>query len=133
MKSAAPLNLTQVTWVVRLSAGLLALLSTLALSTAWLQSAHGQALLAYQSLGMLISVSGFILTFEQHFHQYWHIEAALFFYLSLLIGSGMGLVLDNPIPLTAFIVGVPIVTVLLPWDWQFQLGICALCVGSAYH
>jgi PAS domain S-box-containing protein len=131
MKSAAPLNLTQVTWVLRFSAGLLALLSTLALSTAWMRSAHGQALLAYQSLGVLISVSGFILTFEEHFHQYWQIEAALFFYLSLLIWSGMGLVLDNPIPLTAFIVGLPIVTVLLPWDWQFQLGMCALCVGSA--
>jgi PAS domain-containing protein len=131
MKSAAPPNLTQVTWVLRLSTGLLALLSTLALSTARLRSAHGQALLAYQSLGVLLSVSGFILTFEQHFHRYWQIEAVLFFYLSLLIWSRMGLVIDNPILLTAFIVGVPIVTVLLPWDWQLQLGICALCVGSA--
>lgn len=131
MKEATSRNLTQVTLVLRLMTGLLALLSALVLTTPWLQTAHSEAFLAYQFLGALLSIIAFSLTFEQHFPEYWHIEAALFFGCSLLIWGGIGVVIDNPIPIRVFVVVVPIVTVLLPWNWQLQLGICGLCVGAA--
>jgi PAS domain S-box-containing protein len=131
MKEATSRNLTQVTLVLRFTTGLLALLSALVLTTPWLQTMHGEAFLAYQFMGALLSIVAFSLTFEQHFPEYWPIEAALFFGCSLLIWSGVGFVVDNPMPLRVLVVVVPIVTVLLPWDWQLQLGICGLCVGAA--
>src|SRR5215831_447467 len=129
MKEATSCNLTQVTLVLRLTTGLLALLSALVLTTPWLRTAHGKAFLAYQCLDALLSIIAFSLTFEQHFPEYWQIEAALFFGCSLLIWGGVGFAVDNPIPLRVFVVTLPIVTVLLPWDWQ--LGICGLCVSAA--
>jgi len=131
MKEATSPNLKQVTLVLRFTTGLLALLSALAVTSPLLRAAHTETFLAYQFCGVLLSVIVFTLTFERHFPKYWHIEAALFFGFSLLISDAIGLVINNPIPLRAFIVVVPIATVLLPWNWQLQLGICGLCVGSA--
>ncbi|MBV8053855.1 MAG: PAS domain S-box protein, partial [Deltaproteobacteria bacterium] len=131
MKEATSRNLIQVTLVLRLTTGLVALLSALVLTIPWLRTTHGEAFLAYQFLGALLSLVAFSLTFEPHFPEYWQIEAALFFGCSLLIWSGVGFVVDNPIPLRVIVIAVPIVTVLLPWVWRLQLGICGLCVGAA--
>lgn len=131
MKDAPSPDLRQATVVIRFTAGILALLTALAFAAPFSRTAGTETFLAYQWCGVLLSVFIFILTFERHFSEYWHIEAALFFGLSLLIWSGVGLVSNNPIPLSALIVAVPIATVLLPWDWQFQLGICGLCMGAA--
>jgi PAS domain S-box-containing protein len=131
MKDAPSPDLRQATVVIRFTAGILALLSALAFAAPFSRTAGTETFLAYQCGGVLLSVFIFILTFEKHFSEYWHIEAALFFGLSLLIWSGVELVINNPIPLSALIVAVPIATVFLPWDWQFQLGICGLCIGAA--
>jgi len=117
MKEATSPNLKQVTLVLRFTTGLLALLSALAVTSPLLRAAHTETFLAYQFCGVLLSVIVFTLTFERHFPKYWHIEAALFFGFSLLISDAIGLVINNPIPLRAFIVAVPIATVLLPWNW----------------
>src|SRR5229473_3906511 len=131
MKEATSPNLKQVTLVLRFTTGLLALLSAFAFTSPLLRAAHAETFLTYQFCGVLLSLIAFTLTFERHFPEYWHIEAALFFCLSLMISDAIGLVINSPIPLKAFIVAVPIATVLLPWDWRLQLGICGLCVGSA--
>jgi PAS domain S-box-containing protein len=131
MKHAPSPELRQATVVIRFTAGILALLTGLAFAAPLSRTAGNEIFLAYQCGGVLLSALIFVLTFERHFSEYWHIEAALFFGLSLLIWSGVGLVINNPIPLSVLIVAVPIASVLLPWDWQFQLGICGLCIGAA--
>jgi PAS domain S-box-containing protein len=131
MKHAPSPDLRQATVVIRFTAGVLALLTALVFAAPFSRTAETETFLAYQSCGVVLSVFIFILTFERHFSEYWHIEAVLFFGLSLLIWSGVGLVINNPIPLSILLVAVPIATALLPWDWQFQLGICCLCIGAA--
>ena len=131
MKDAPSPDLRQATVVIRFAAGILALLTALTFDAPFSRTAGTETFLAYQCGGVLLSVFIFVLTFEKHFSEYWHIEAALFFGLSLLIWSGVGLLTNSPIPLSVLLVAVPIASVLLPWDWQFQLGICGLCIGAA--
>lgn len=122
-------NLTQVTAVIRFTTAALTLVIALALA-APLSRGHSE-FLAYQCFGGLLSALAFVLTYEGHFSDYWQFEAAVFFGGSILVWSGLGVATNDPRPLEVITVVVPIVTVLLPWDWQFQAGICGLCTGSA--
>ena len=130
MKHEGPSNLRQVTIVLRFTTATLALSAALALP-ALSRTGQPEMLLAYQCVGGLLSAVAFILTFEGHFSEYWQIEAALLFGGSLLIWSGIGISTNDPMPLAIFIIALPIATVLLPWNWQFQLAICGLCTGTA--
>jgi PAS domain S-box-containing protein len=121
----------QAAMVLRSSTGASAVLAAFALAALLFSSSQKQMFLSYQISGVLFSLIAFTLTFEPHFSDYWHIEAALFFSAALLISAGMAFAIENPIPLMAFIVAIPMVTVLLPWSWHFQLGIGLLCVASA--
>lgn len=109
-------------------------LSALAIVLGWtgvLSSASGEAtIIPYQIFGALLSLTMLTLTFEPHFADYWHLAAALFFSASLVTWTGLGLAINSLVPIVALIVVIPIVTVLLPWDWQFQLAVCSLCVGA---
>jgi PAS domain S-box-containing protein len=120
-------NLRQVTAVVRCTTAALTLAIALA---APLWRGHAE-FVAYQCFGGMLSALAFILTYEGHFSDYWQLEAAVFFGGSILVWSGLGVTTNDPMPLEVFIILVPIVTVLLPWDWQFQAVICCLCAGSA--
>jgi PAS domain S-box-containing protein len=121
----------QAEMVLRSTSGTLAVIAALALAVMHFGSSQGQIFLSYQVSGVLLSLIGFTLTFEPHFPEYWHIEATLFFSLALLISGGMALAIESLVPLMALIVAIPMVTVLLPWNWQFQLGIGSLCIVSA--
>jgi hypothetical protein len=77
MKDAPSPDLRQATVVICFTAGILALLSALAFAAPFSRTAGTETFLAYQCGGVL-SVFIFILTFERHFSEYWHIEAALF-------------------------------------------------------
>jgi PAS domain S-box-containing protein len=123
-------NVRQVTAVIRFTTAALTLIAALAVA-APLGRGHAERFAAYLCFGGTLSALAFILTYEGHFSDYWQFEAAVFFGGSILVWSGLGIATNDPMPLEAFIIVVPIVTVLLPWDWQFQAGICGLCIGSA--
>jgi PAS domain S-box-containing protein len=127
-----PSSTRQAAMVLRSTTGAVAVLAALVLAAFWLRpSSLGQGFLPYQTSGTLLSLIVFTLTFEPHFADYWHIEASLFFSTALLISGAMTFAIENPVPLMALIVAIPILTVLLPWNWHFQLGISLLCVASA--
>jgi PAS domain S-box-containing protein len=131
MKHEGPSTLRQVTIVLRFTTAVLALSTLLALAAPLSHIGPPETLLVYQFAGGLLSVVAFILTFEGHFSEYWHIEAAVFFAGSLLIWSGVGVAINDPTPPAVISIAMPIATVLLPWNWQFQLAICGLSTGSA--
>jgi PAS domain S-box-containing protein len=121
-------NLTkQAATVLRSTAGISAVLVAVVLSVLL---PHSETLLYYQAFGVLLSLITFTLTFEPHFADCWHIEAALFFSASLFLWGGIAFEVHDPFPLIIFIVAIPAVTVLLPWEWQFQLGLSLLCIAS---
>src|SRR6185437_11677507 len=118
----------QAATVLRSTARVSAVLVAVVLSHFLSQS---ETLLYYQAFGVLLSLITFMLTFEPHFAGCWHIEAALFFSISLFLWGGIAFEVHDPFPLIIFIVAIPAVTVLLPWEWQFQLGLSLLCIASA--
>jgi len=120
----------QAATVLRSIAGASALFVAFTL-TVLLFRAPTEIFFSYQIAGVLLSLTAFTLTFESHFYEYWHLEAVLFFCASLSIWGGIALALQNPLPLTALLIATPIITVLLPWHWHFQLGISLLCLLTA--
>jgi PAS domain S-box-containing protein len=130
MKERTLANLEQAAVVLRLASGASVLLNAFGF-TGLLLRADSHTQVFYQLLGTLLSIALFTLTFEPHFADYWDIEATLFFCFSLLIWGEIGLTIDNGRLLFVLVVALPILTVLLPWHWQFQLGICSLCIGFA--
>ncbi len=131
MTQSASSQMRQVTFVLRATAATLAVIAALVLIAPLSLTVSKQAFLLYQSLGIALSALVFVLTFAEHFSNYWHIEAAVLFGASLLLWGGIGIVINSSLPLAILIVGLPIATVLLPWGWQFELVICGLCVGAA--
>jgi PAS domain S-box-containing protein len=131
MKERTLANLEQAAVVLRLASGASVLLNVFGFTGLLLRAADSHTLAFYQLLGTLLSIALFTLTFEPHFADYWDIEATLFFCFSLLIWGEIGLTIDNGRLLFVLVVALPILTVLLPWHWQFQLGICSLCIGFA--
>ena len=116
--------------VLRSCAGLSALAAVLGWTGLLPSPLGGQLIFPYQIFGALLSLTMLTLTFEPHFPDYWHLAAVLFFSASLVTWTGLGLAINSLIPIIVLIVVIPIVTVLLPWDWQFQLAVCSLCVGA---
>jgi PAS domain S-box-containing protein len=130
--SRLPNSTHQAAVVLRSTTGTAAILAVLVFAPFLLRgSSPGQIFLPYQTFGTLLSLIVFMLTFEPHFADYWPIEAALFFSVALLISGAMAFAIENPVPLMVLIVAIPMLTVLLPWNWHFQLGISLLCVASA--
>jgi hypothetical protein len=126
MKERTLVNLEQAVAVLRFVSGASVLLNALGF-TGLLLRADSHTQVFYQLFGTLFSIALFTLTFEPHFADYWDIEATLFFCLSLLIWGEVGLTIGNGRLLFILVIAIPIVTVLLPWRWHFQLGICSLC------
>jgi hypothetical protein len=117
--------------ILRCCAGASALLTVLGWIGLLSTLSDKETAVSYDIVIVVLSLGIFTLTFERRFAEYWQIVAALFFSASVVIWAAIGLTLDTPIPVIMLIGLIPPVTVLLPWGWQFQLGIGSLCVGAA--
>jgi PAS domain S-box-containing protein len=131
MKQVASSDMRPVTIILRFTAATLAVISALVLFVPFSLTVSKGALSLYQFVGIALSALVFTLTFEGHFADYWEIEAAAFFGASLVIWSGIAIAINSALPAAILIIGVPVATLLLPWNWQFELGVCALCIGAA--
>lgn len=118
--------------VIRSCAGLSALAAILGWMGLLLSPTGNTIVSPYQIVGALLSVGMLTVSFERNFPAYWHLAAALFFSASLVTWTGIGLAIGSWVPVVVLIIGIPIVAVLLPWDWQFQAALCLLCVGAGW-
>ena len=116
--------------VIRSCAGAAVLLTMLSWAGLWSGLPGRGTLGSCDMVATLLSLGVFTLTFEPHFSDYWQIAAVFFFSASIVVWAVIGLQLNSPTPLIVLVILVPLITVLLPWGWQFQLGICSLCIGA---